>query len=205
MKPRILVIDDEAGIRDSLRMILEYEGYECLLAATGAGRPGAWPSARRPTSCSSTSRCRRWTASRCSSACKARSDALPVVMISGHGTVSTAVEATTQGRLRLHREAARQRSRAADGAQRRRPAPAARRERHAAARRRGAARDGGREPGARARARRHRPGRADQRHRARSSARAASARSWSPAPSTATACAPASASCRSTARRSPRS
>ena len=35
MKPRILVIDDEAGIRDSLRMILEYEGYECLLAATG--------------------------------------------------------------------------------------------------------------------------------------------------------------------------
>ena len=35
MKPRILVIDDEAGIRDSMRMILEYEGYECLLAATG--------------------------------------------------------------------------------------------------------------------------------------------------------------------------
>ena len=30
MKPRILVIDDEAGIRDSLRMILEYEGYDCL-------------------------------------------------------------------------------------------------------------------------------------------------------------------------------
>ena len=34
MKPRILVIDDEAAIRDSLRMILEYEGYECLLAPT---------------------------------------------------------------------------------------------------------------------------------------------------------------------------
>ena len=32
---RILVIDDEVGIRDSLRMILEYEGYDCLLAATG--------------------------------------------------------------------------------------------------------------------------------------------------------------------------
>ena len=29
MKPRILVIDDEAAIRDSIRMILEYEGYEC--------------------------------------------------------------------------------------------------------------------------------------------------------------------------------
>ena len=35
MKSRILVIDDEAAIRDSLRMILEYEGYECIGAATG--------------------------------------------------------------------------------------------------------------------------------------------------------------------------
>ena len=35
MKPRILVVDDEASIRDTLRMILEYEGYEVLQAATG--------------------------------------------------------------------------------------------------------------------------------------------------------------------------
>ena len=35
MKSRILVIDDEAAIRDSLRMTLEYEGYEFLGAATG--------------------------------------------------------------------------------------------------------------------------------------------------------------------------
>ena len=35
MKPRILVIDDEAAIRDSLRMILEYEDYEFLGAASG--------------------------------------------------------------------------------------------------------------------------------------------------------------------------
>ena len=35
MKPRILVIDDEAAIRDAMRMILEYEGYEVLTAATG--------------------------------------------------------------------------------------------------------------------------------------------------------------------------
>jgi len=32
---RILVIDDEEGIRKSLRMILEYEGYEFFEAATG--------------------------------------------------------------------------------------------------------------------------------------------------------------------------
>ena len=34
-KSRILVIDDEAAIRDSLRMTLEYAGYEFLGAATG--------------------------------------------------------------------------------------------------------------------------------------------------------------------------
>src|SRR5438128_7132 len=68
MKPRILVIDDEAGIRDSMRMILEYEGYDCLLAATG---PEGLAMAER--------------------------DAPPVVMISGHATVSTAVEATRKG------------------------------------------------------------------------------------------------------------
>ncbi len=36
-KPRILAIDDEAAIRDSLRMTLEYEGYEFVGAATGQG------------------------------------------------------------------------------------------------------------------------------------------------------------------------
>ena len=34
-KSRILVIDDEAAIRDSLRMTLEYAGYEFIGAATG--------------------------------------------------------------------------------------------------------------------------------------------------------------------------
>ena len=35
MKPRILVIDDEEGVRKSLRMILEYDGYDVTEAATG--------------------------------------------------------------------------------------------------------------------------------------------------------------------------
>ena len=35
MKPRVLIIDDEEGIRSSLKMIFEYEGYEVLLAANG--------------------------------------------------------------------------------------------------------------------------------------------------------------------------
>src|SRR5215207_3502860 len=36
MKSRILVVDDEAEIRKSLRMILEYEGYDILEASSGA-------------------------------------------------------------------------------------------------------------------------------------------------------------------------
>jgi len=35
VKPRILVVDDDSAIRDSLKMVLEYEGYEVMLAATG--------------------------------------------------------------------------------------------------------------------------------------------------------------------------
>jgi two-component system nitrogen regulation response regulator NtrX len=35
LKPRILVIDDEPSILDTLRMILEYEGYEVIQASTG--------------------------------------------------------------------------------------------------------------------------------------------------------------------------
>ena len=36
MKPRILVIDDESAIRDSLKMTLEYDGYEVMTAESGA-------------------------------------------------------------------------------------------------------------------------------------------------------------------------
>lgn len=35
MKARLLVIDDEPAIRDTMRMILEYEGYDVLLAGSG--------------------------------------------------------------------------------------------------------------------------------------------------------------------------
>src|SRR5258708_9705479 len=34
-KSRILVIDDEAAMRDSVRLALEYNGYEFIAAATG--------------------------------------------------------------------------------------------------------------------------------------------------------------------------
>src|SRR6187399_980972 len=96
MKPRILVIDDEAGIRDSMPMILEYEGYECLLAATG---PEGLAMAEReaPDLVFLDIKMPAMDGIEVLERLKARSDAPPVVMISGHATVSTAVEATRKG------------------------------------------------------------------------------------------------------------
>src|SRR3982751_1958989 len=96
MKPRILVIDDEAGIRDSMRMILEYEGYDCLLAATG---PEGLAMAEReaPDLVFLDIKMPAMDGIEVLERLKARSDSPPVVMISGHATVSTAVEATRKG------------------------------------------------------------------------------------------------------------
>jgi len=97
-KSRILVIDDEAAIRDSLRMTLEYEGYEFVGAATGQeglalvereafdlvlldvkmpGMDGLDVLGRLHS----------------------MNETLPVVMISAHGTPSTAVDAIRRGAL----------------------------------------------------------------------------------------------------------
>ncbi|MBI5464836.1 MAG: sigma-54-dependent Fis family transcriptional regulator [Ignavibacteriales bacterium] len=92
----ILVVDDEKAIRDSLRMILEYEKYEVESAENGdqalskldrlavdaalldvkmAGMDGLEVLQK----------------------IKHRHPTLPVIMISGHGTIETAVEATKLG------------------------------------------------------------------------------------------------------------
>ena len=96
MKARILVIDDEAAIRDSLRMILEYDGYECLLASTGQEgvtfiereHPDLVFLDIKMPGMDGLDTLRR---------IKDLDEILPVVIISGHGTVSTAVEATKLG------------------------------------------------------------------------------------------------------------
>ncbi len=54
-------------------------------------------SARRRTWCSSTSRCRAWTASRCCRGSAHLTDTTPIVVMSGHATITTAVEATRLG------------------------------------------------------------------------------------------------------------
>jgi two-component system nitrogen regulation response regulator NtrX len=95
-KARILVVDDEEGIRKTLRMTLEYEGYEVAEAASGLealarldrdpaelvfldikmpGMDGLEVLARMME----------------------RTNPPPVIMVSGHGSVQTAVSATKLG------------------------------------------------------------------------------------------------------------
>jgi two-component system, NtrC family, nitrogen regulation response regulator NtrX len=96
MKPRILVVDDEAAIRDSMRMILEYEGYEFLGAPTGD--EGIRMVAREsPDMVFLDIKMPGMDGLEALGRIKKISEATPVVMISGHGTVSTAVEATKLG------------------------------------------------------------------------------------------------------------
>ena len=96
MKPRILVIDDESAIRDSLKMILEYDGYEVQGAATG--QDGLVIVDRdQPELVLLDIKMAGMDGLEVLQRLKAGHEALPVVMISGHATVSTAVEATKLG------------------------------------------------------------------------------------------------------------
>jgi len=96
MKPRILVIDDEAGIRDSLRMILQYEGYEVVAAPSGE-EGIALLEREAPDLVFLDVKMPGMDGLDVLARIKATSDSTPVVIISGHGTVSTAVEATRRG------------------------------------------------------------------------------------------------------------
>ena len=95
-KSRILVIDDEAAIRDSLKMTLEYEGYEFVGAATG--QEGlALAEREAPDLVLLDVKMPGMDGLEVLDRLRAMNDALPIVVISGHGTISTAVEATKKG------------------------------------------------------------------------------------------------------------
>src|SRR5258706_2944413 len=95
-KSRILVIDDEVAIRDSLRMTLEYEGYEFVGASTG--QEGIALAERdTPDLVMLDVKMPGMDGLEVLDRLRAMNEALPVVVISGHGTISTAVEATKKG------------------------------------------------------------------------------------------------------------
>ncbi len=96
MKPSVLVIDDEEAIRSSLCMILEYEGLRMLEAADG---PGGLEAALReePDLLLLDIKMPRMDGLSVLQELRRRGFPSPIIMISGHGTVATAVEAIKAG------------------------------------------------------------------------------------------------------------
>jgi len=96
MRPRILVIDDEAAIRDSLRMILEYEDYRFVGAASG--QEGLEIVQReRPDVVLVDIKMPGMDGMEVLRKLRALDEGLPVIMISGHGNNATVVEAIKSG------------------------------------------------------------------------------------------------------------
>jgi len=94
---RILVVDDEIGIRELLHDILQDEGYQVVLAENAAAarairlheRPDIVLLDIWMPDCDGISLLKEWASAGLLS--------MPVVMMSGHGTIDTAVEATRIG------------------------------------------------------------------------------------------------------------
>src|SRR6478609_7044903 len=96
MKYRVLIVDDETGIRQALKQVLEYEHMTVRVAASGGEALTLYPDFRPPLvfldvkmagldGLETLTRIRRLDPH------------AQVVMISGHGTIATAVEATQRG------------------------------------------------------------------------------------------------------------
>jgi two-component system nitrogen regulation response regulator NtrX len=100
MTPRILVVDDEPAIRDTMRMILEYEGYECLTAGSGAEAVTA-VERDAPDLVFLDIKMPGMDGLETLSRLKGMNDALPVVIVSAHGTASSALEAGRLGAFRF--------------------------------------------------------------------------------------------------------
>ncbi len=96
---QILVVDDEIGIRELLKEILSDEGYDVTVADNAASARAA-RNARRPDmvlldiwmpDTDGITLLKEWSAN--------GQLTMPVIMMSGHGTIDTAVEATRIGAL----------------------------------------------------------------------------------------------------------
>jgi len=98
MKPRLLVIDDEPDIRKTLKMTLEYEGYEVLTASSGnEGLERA--RVDRPDAILLDIKMPGLDGLEVLERLKGQPGDSAVLMISGHGDIADAVKATRLGAI----------------------------------------------------------------------------------------------------------
>jgi two-component system nitrogen regulation response regulator NtrX len=96
MKPRVLVIDDEPAIRDAVRQVLEYEEMDVRVAGSG-GEGLVLFEQFRPHVVLLDVKMAGLDGLETLTRLKAVDPEATVVMVSGHGTIATAVQATQRG------------------------------------------------------------------------------------------------------------
>jgi len=96
VRASVLIVDDEESIRDSLRMILEYEGYR-VDEASGGAEALARVADRSPDAVLLDIKMPEMDGLTVLKKLRERGYDMPVLVISGHGDISTAVEAIRLG------------------------------------------------------------------------------------------------------------
>jgi two-component system nitrogen regulation response regulator NtrX len=96
MSNRVLIVDDEAGIRQALKQVLEYEDLEVRVAASG-GEAITVYSEFRPHLVFLDVKMAGLDGLETLTRLRDLDPRAQIVMISGHGTIATAVEATQRG------------------------------------------------------------------------------------------------------------
>ena len=96
MSQRLLVVDDDAGVRNAVKQVLEYEGFEVRTAASGGEALSLYPELR-PQVVFLDVKMAGMDGIDTLGRLRELDPGAVVVMISGHATVATAVEATRRG------------------------------------------------------------------------------------------------------------
>jgi two-component system nitrogen regulation response regulator NtrX len=96
MSHRILIVDDEAGIRQALKQVLEYEDLVVRVAGSGGEALTLYPEFR-PHLVFLDVKMAGLDGLETLTRLRNLDPTSQVVMISGHGTIATAVEATQRG------------------------------------------------------------------------------------------------------------
>ena len=96
MTHRVLIVDDEPGIRQALKQVLEYEGMEVRTAGSGGEAITVYPDFR-PHLIFLDVKMAGLDGLETLTRLRDLDSGATIVMISGHGTIATAVEATQRG------------------------------------------------------------------------------------------------------------